>query len=176
MLRLAWVSRDERQRRCICVRTARRQCKHVEALTGNSSSNVLNLMDFVLRLLGSSKDLLDLPALICAVEIMQHRMVGIEFAEGRYDVAVKVMDDVITDTNWKCLACREWARRIDDALDKFMDAGDDNLSIGPRGSLAYMIQDSMRLVGVAGTEDCKDQCTDWVKAEEEKLVDELILD
>jgi hypothetical protein len=103
-------------------------------------------------------------------------MVGVEFAEGRYDAAVKVTDDVITDTNWKCLACRKWARCVDDILDKFMDAGDDNLSVGPRGSLADMIQDSVRLVGVAGTEDCKDQCADFVKAKEEKLVDELILD
>jgi hypothetical protein len=48
--------------------------------------------------------------------------------------------------------------------------------LGPGEALADMIQDSVRLVGVAGTENCKDQCADCVKTKEEKLVDELILD
>jgi hypothetical protein len=87
---------------------------------------------------------------------MGHRMVGIEFGEGRYDSAVEVADDVIADTNWKHLACREWAQRIDNALYTFVDADDNYLSVGPRGSLADMIQDNVRLVRVSRSENCKD--------------------
>jgi hypothetical protein len=83
-------------------------------------------------------------------------MDGIEFAEGRYDAAVKVVDNVVADTNWKRLVCREWARRVDNALNKLVDVDDNHLSIGPRRSLADMIQDSVRLVGVSRTENCED--------------------
>jgi hypothetical protein len=53
-LRLAWVSPNNKHCRRICGRNARKQCKHVEALPGNASGDVLNLMNFVLHLLGSS--------------------------------------------------------------------------------------------------------------------------
>ena len=61
-------------------------------------------------------------------------------------------------------------------LDELVDAGDNNLPIGPRGSLADMIEHRVGLVGVARAEDCEYLYADGIKAEEEKLADELILD
>ncbi len=103
-------------------------------------------------------------------------MVRVEFTEGRNNAAIKVLDDVVTDTNREGLAHSEWAQRVDDVLNEFMEADNDDLSVGPGGGLANVIQNSVRLIGVAGTEDCKHQHADGVKAKEEYLVDQLVLD
>jgi hypothetical protein len=103
-------------------------------------------------------------------------MVWVEFTEGRNDAAIEVLDDVVTDANREGLAHSEWAQCVDDALNEFMDADDNDLSVRPGGGLADVIQDGVQLIGVAGTEDCKHQRTDGIKAKEEYLVDQLVLD
>ncbi len=52
-----------------------------------------------------------------------------------------------------------------------MDADDDHLSIRPGRGLADVIQDGVRLTGIAETEDCEHRCADGVKSKEEDLVD-----
>jgi hypothetical protein len=82
-------------------------------------------------------------------------MVRVKFVEGRKKALVKVANDVVADADRESLACREWARRVDNALDELVDIGDNNLPIGPRGSLTDMIEYRVGLVGVARAEDCK---------------------
>jgi hypothetical protein len=52
--------------------------------------------------------------------------------------------------------CSEWAQRIDHALDELMHAHNNQLAVGASRRLANVIEDGVRLVGVAGTEDRED--------------------
>jgi hypothetical protein len=67
-------------------------------------------------------------------------------------------------------------RRVDDTLDELMHACNNNLAVGAGRGLADMIEDGMRLIGVAGTEDCKHGRTDGSVAEDKDFIDELVLD
>ncbi len=57
-----------------------------------------------------------------------------------------------------------------------MHACDDNLAVGAGRRLADMIEDGMRLIGVAGTEDGEHGCADGSVAEDKDFIDELVLD
>ena len=98
-------------------------------------------------------------------------MICVQFSEGRDDSAIEVVDDMITDADGQGLASCEWTRRVDDTLDKLMDADDDHLSVGPWRDLAYVIQDGVGLIGISGTENCEHGRADGVESEEEDLVD-----
>ena len=84
---------------------------------------------------------------------------------------------MVTDADGESLPHGNWARCVDDALDELVDAHDDHLAIGARGCLTDMIEDGMRLTGVAGAEDCKHRCADRiiVIVQYENFVDELAL-
>ena len=55
---------------------------------------------------------------------------------------------MITDADGQGLASCKWTRRVDDTLDKLMDADDDHLSVGPGRGLAYVIHDGVGLIGI----------------------------
>jgi hypothetical protein len=57
-----------------------------------------------------------------------------------------------------------------------MHARDDNLAVGAGRCLADVIEDGMRLIGVAGTEDSKHGCADGSVAKDKDFIDELVLD
>jgi hypothetical protein len=77
---------------------------------------------------------------------MGHSMVRVKFAEGRKKASVEVANDVVADADRESLACCEWVQHVANTLDELVDACDNNLPIGPRGSLADMIEHRMGLV------------------------------
>jgi hypothetical protein len=128
----------------------------MEALAGDAACNLLHLMYLVFRLLGRGQDLLDFLPLDCAVQVVGRCVIGVELAEGGDDAAVKIANDVVANADGESHSRSEWARRIDHALDKLVHAHNNQLAVGAGRRLANVIEDGMRLVGVAGTEDRED--------------------
>ena len=82
-------------------------------------------------------------------------MVRVELAKRRDDAAVQIANDMVTDADGECLPHGKWARCVDYALDELMHTHNNQLTIGAGRHLADMIKNGMRLIRVAGAEDCK---------------------
>ena len=67
-------------------------------------------------------------------------------------------------------------RRVYDALDELMHTHNNNLAVGAGRRLADMIEDGMRLIGLAGTEDWEHGRADGSVAKGKDFIDELVLD
>jgi hypothetical protein len=89
--------------------------------------------------------------------------------------AVEIVNDVIAEADEESFPCSECLQCIDDALDEFVHAHNDDMAIGAGGCLADMIEDGMRLIGVARAEDCKNGCADGIVTQDKNFVDELVL-
>jgi hypothetical protein len=79
-------------------------------------------------------------------------MIWVEAAKGWDKVTIKANDEAATEVDWQCLVGGKRPGSIMEALEILVNGCNNELAVGSWSQLADVLDDCMRLVGIAGAE------------------------
>jgi hypothetical protein len=79
-------------------------------------------------------------------------MIWVEAAIGWDKVTIKANDEAAAEVDWQCLAGGKGPGSILETLEKLVNSRNNELAVGSWSQLADVLDDCMRLVGIAGAE------------------------
>ncbi len=79
-------------------------------------------------------------------------MIWVEALKGWDKTTIKANDEAAAEVDWQCLAGGKRPGSVLEALEILVNCRDDKLAVGSWSRLANVLNDRMRLVGIAGAE------------------------
>ena len=79
-------------------------------------------------------------------------MIWVEAAKGWDNATIKAHDEAAAEVDWQCLAGGKRPGSVLEALEILVNCCNDTLAVGSWSRLAYVLDDRVGLVGIAGAE------------------------